>query len=183
MITLSLPEPEQEGDPMGYGFEHHYEAQIHAAAVSDPRARVALGIVHHLLLEAAGMNLHSLPERYSPIQTLDVLYFYKTVERLFAEWTEEIRNDSQVPSNREHLLQLQEVTALIPTLPTERARVGLYNYLSILRNTPVPEGTFVDALFCSRLVVVLLSQPELLERILSGDESWATINPWEGILD
>jgi hypothetical protein len=72
---------------------------------------------------------------------------------------------------------------LIPTLPTERARVGLTNYLSILRNTPVPEGTFVDALFCSRLVSVLLSDPDLLDRILSGDESWAAINPWEGILD
>jgi hypothetical protein len=72
---------------------------------------------------------------------------------------------------------------LIPALPTERARVGLTNYLSILQNTPIPEGSFVDALFCSRLVSALLSQPELLERILNGDESWAAINPWEGILD
>jgi len=81
------------------------------------------------------------------------------------------------------LLNLQKAMALIPTLPTERARIGLTNFLSILRNMPVPEGTFVDALFCSRLVSVLLSQPELLECILSGDESWVAINPWEGILD
>jgi hypothetical protein len=168
---------------MTHGFEHHYEAQIHAAAVADPKVRVALGIVHHEILEAAGLQLDLLPERYSLNQTLDVLYFYNTVERLFAEWTSEIRTYSEVPGNRERLLHLQEASALIPTLPTECARVGLTNYLSILRNTPIPEGTFVDALFCSRLVAVLLSQPELLERILSGDESWAAIDPWEGILN
>ena len=168
---------------MSHGFEHHHEAQIYAAAVTDPKARVALGIVHHMILEVAGMYLYILPERCLPVHTVDVLSFYKTVERLFAEWTEEIRTYSEVPGNCEHLLQLQEATALIPTLLTERARIGLTNYLSILRNTPIPEGTFVDALFCSRLVSVLLSQPRLLEHILSGDESWAKIDPWEGVLN
>src|SRR4051812_43806250 len=98
---------------MRYGFDHHYEAQLHAAAVTNRRVRVALGVVHHLLLEAGGMQLHLLPERYYPIQNFDVFYFYKTVERLFTEWTEEVRNYPEVPGNRERLLQLQEATALI----------------------------------------------------------------------
>jgi hypothetical protein len=140
---------------------------------------VALGILHHAILETGGTQLHVLPERYSPIRTLDVLYFYKTVERLFTGWTAEVRLYPEIASNQGRLVQLPEAKALIPTLPTERARVGLTNYLSILRNTPVPEGTVVDALFCSRLVSVLLSRPELLERILSGDTSWEKLNPWE----
>jgi hypothetical protein len=112
-----------------------------------------------------------------------VPYFYKTVERLFTEWTEEVTNYPEVPDNRERLLRLQEAKALIPTLSTEPARVGLNNYLSILRNTPVPDGAFVDALFCARLVSVLLSNPELLEHILSGDDSWEFVDPWGGTLD
>jgi hypothetical protein len=168
---------------MSDGFILHREAQTYADTVTNKRARVGLGLVHLLILEAGRVQRHVLPEPYFPIQTFDVLYFYKTVERLFTEWSEGVRIDREVPGNRERLLQLPEATALIPTLPTNRARVGLTNYLSILRNTPVPEGTFVDALFCSRLVTVLLSRPELLERILNGDDSWLTLNPWEGILD
>jgi len=136
-----------------------------------------------MILEAAGMQLQLLPERYSPTRALDVLYFYATVERLFAEWGEERRTHPEAPDNHERLLHFPEATALVPTLPTERARVGLSNYLSILRNTPIPEGAFVDALFCSRLVAALLSNSERLELILRGDESWEAVNPWEGILD
>src|SRR5688572_26584952 len=119
---------------MIHGFVRHSEAQLHADAVTHSGARVALGLVHQLILEAAGMHLHLLPERYVSIQTVDVLSIYKTVERLFREWTEEVRTYPELPSNRDRLLQLPEATALIPTLPTERARIGLTNYLSILRN-------------------------------------------------
>lgn len=168
---------------MSHGFDRHLEAQRHASALTDTRARVALYFVHSMIMEAGRTRRHLLPEPYFPIQTFDVLYFYKTVERLFTEWTEEVQTYPEVPGNRERLLQFQEAQALIPTLPTEHARIGLTNYLSILLNTPVPEGTVVDALFCARLVAVLLSNPELLERTLSGDESWLTMNPWEGILD
>lgn len=168
---------------MSHGFEHHTEAQIYAASVTNPKVRVALGIVHHMILEVAGMPLHILSERCLPIQTVDVLYFYKTVERLFTEWTEEVRTYPEVLKNQERLLQLSKATTLIPTLPTERARVGLSNYLSILRSSPVPEGECIDALFCSRLVSVLLSRPEFLEGILSGDTSWLAISPWEGIFE
>jgi hypothetical protein len=164
-------------------FDRYREAQTAVLAVANIPARTALNAVHHLLLEGAGLPLHFLPERYRPIKTLDVPYFYKTVERLFAEWTEQIKDYPEVPGNRERLLQLQQATALIPSLPTERARVGLTNYISILRNTSIPGGTFVDTLFCSRILSVLLSQPELLERILSGDNSWETVDPWKGILD
>lgn len=164
-------------------FARYREAKTSALAVANVPARTALNAVHHLLLEGTGLPLHFLPERYRPIKTLDVPYFYKTVERLFIEWTEEIKDYSEAPGNRERLLQRQEATALIPSLPAERARVGLTNYISILRNTPIPVGTFVDALFCSRIVSVLLSQPELLERILSGDNSWETADPWQGILN
>jgi hypothetical protein len=168
---------------MSYGFNRHSEAQLYATALTNARSRVALYFVHYLIMEANGTHLSLLPERCFPSQALDVLYFYKTVERLFTEWTEERKEYSEAKGNRERLLRLKEARALISALPTERARVGLTNYLSILLNTPVPEGTVVDALFCSRLVSVLLSEPELLDRILSGDESWAAINPWEGILD
>ena len=164
-------------------FDHHYEALRYADTLADSRARVALGIIHHAILETGGTQLQLLPERYAPIRTLDVLFFYKTVARLFTEWTEEVKSYPEVPGNQERLLQLPEAKALIPALQTYRARIGLTNYLAILRNTPVPEGIFIDALYCSRLVSVLLSRPELLERILSGDESWATLNPWEGVLD
>ena len=168
---------------MSHGFEHHAEAQHYAIGVTNPRARVALGIVHHLILEAGGMHLHLLPERYSPIQTVDVLLFYKAVERLFTEWNGEARNYPEIPGNRERLYQFQQATALIPTLPAESGRIGLRNFLSILLNTPVTEETSVDTLFCSRLVAILFSHSELLERILSGDDSWETIDAWAGILD
>jgi hypothetical protein len=168
---------------MSNRFDRYREAQTYALAVTSIPARTALNAVHHLLLEGAGLPLHFLPERYRPLKTLDVPYFYKTVERLFTEWMEEIKNYPEAPGNRERLLQLEEARALIPALPTERARVGLTNYLSILRNIPIAEGQFVDALFCSRILSVLLSQPELLEHILSGDNSWETSDPWEGILD
>lgn len=125
--------------------------------------------IHNLILETAGTHSRFLPERYLPIQTLDVLFFYKAVERLFAEWTDEAKNLPEAPGNRERLLRLQEAEALIPTLPTERARMGLANFLSILLAIPVPAGAFIDALFCARLLSVLLSYPGLLDRILSGE--------------
>ncbi|MGE0529096.1 MAG: hypothetical protein AB7P49_18715 [Bdellovibrionales bacterium] len=168
---------------MSNSFERYREAQTYALTVTNISARTALHVVHHLFLEGAGLPLHFLPEQYRPTKTLDVLYFYKTIERLFTEWTGEIKKYPENPDNRERMLQLQEAKELIPTLPTEQARVGLMNYLSILRNVPIPKGTFVDVLFCSRILSVLLSQPELLDHILSGDNSWETIDPWEGILD
>ena len=178
-----LLEGPNTGRLMSELLDRYRDAQTYALAVTNIPARTALNAVHHLLLEGAGLPLHFLPEQYRPIKPLDVPYFYRTVERLFTEWTEEIKDYSEAPGNREFLLQLPEATALIPTLPTERARTGLVNYLSILRSMPIPEGTLVDALFCSRLVSVLLSQPELIEHILSGDTRWETADPWQGILD
>lgn len=154
---------------MNHAFEHHLEAQRYAATVNNNSARAALRGIHELILECAGMSLHFLPGRYQPIQTLDVLFFYKAVERLFAEWTDEIRILPEAAGNRERLLQLREARGLISTLPTERAKVGLANFIAILLATPIPAGTFIDALFCCRLVSVLLSYPESLERILRGE--------------
>lgn len=164
-------------------FVHYREAQVYASSVANIPARTALNALHHLLLEVGGLPLHFLPERYRPVKTLDVLFFFKAVERLFTEWTGEVRHYPEVPGNRERLLRLEEATALIPTLPTATARTGLTNCLAILLNASVPEETFVDALFCSRLVAVLFCRPELLEHILSGDDSWEAVNPWEGVLD
>jgi hypothetical protein len=164
-------------------FVHYREAQMYAVAVANIQARTALNAMHHLLLEVGGLPLHFLPERYRPVKTLDVLFFFKAVERLFTEWTGKVRHYPEVPGNRERLLHLEEATALIPTLPTETARTGLRTFLAILLNAPVPKGTFVDTLFCSRLLAVLFSHSELLEHILSGDDSWETRNPWEGVLD
>src|SRR5262249_6859339 len=140
---------------MSQVFEHYREAQTSALAVDNVPARTALNAVHHLLLEVGGLPLRYLPERHLPIRPLDVPYFFSTVKRLFEEWSEEVKNYPDCPSNQGRLLQLPEARKLIPTLPTERARVGLTNYLSILRNTPIPEGAFVDALFCARFVAVL----------------------------
>ena len=164
---------------MSNGFEHHLEARNHADALTSLPAREALCVIHRLILETVGLQLHFLPERYLPVQTLDVLFFYKAVERLIAEWTDVIRVLPEAPGNRARLLQLQEAEALIPTLPTERARIGLANFLSILLATPIPTGTFVDALFCSHLVSVLLSYPGLLERILSGEAEKDAIYVWD----
>ncbi|HTU90804.1 MAG TPA: hypothetical protein VMF69_12065 [Gemmataceae bacterium] len=154
---------------MSNGFERHLEAQRHAEAITSLPARAALRYLHRLILETVGLQLYFLPERYQSIHTVDSLFLYQAVERLFAEWTDEIRCLPEAPGNRERLLRLQEAEDLIPTLPTERARVGLANFISILLATPVPARTFVDALFCSRLVAVLLSYPGLLDRILSGE--------------
>jgi hypothetical protein len=154
---------------MNYAFEHHLEAQRYADITPSLTARAALRGIHTLILECAGGNLHFLPDRFQPIQTLDVLFFYKVVARLFAEWTEEIRDLPEASGNRECVLQLQEAKDLIPTLPTQRAQVGLANFISILLATPVPRGTFIDALFCCRLVSVLLSDLESLESILRGE--------------
>jgi hypothetical protein len=162
---------------MAHAFERHLEAQRYADTVTSLPGRAALRVIHTFILETAGSELRFLPERYRPVQTLDVLFFYQAVERLFAEWTDEIRRLPEVPGNRERLLQLQEAEALIPTLPTGRARVGLANFISILLATPIPAGTFVDALFCSRLVAVLLSYPGLLDRILSGEAE--TVYVWD----
>jgi hypothetical protein len=156
---------------------------MYAVAVADIPARTALNALHHLFLEVGGLPLHFLPERYRPVKPLDVLFFFKAVERLFTEWTGEVRHYPEAPGNRERLLHLEEATALISALPTETARTGLTNFLSILLNASLPEGSLVDALFCSRLVAVLFSRSELLEHILSGDDSWETSNPWEGVLD
>jgi hypothetical protein len=123
--------------------------------------------------------LRFLPERYRPIQTLDVPFFYKAVERLFAEWTDEERGLLEAPGNQERLLQLQEAEALIPALSTERARVGLANFISILLATPIPAETFIDALFCSRLLSVLLSYPGLVERMLSGEAEKDALYVWD----
>jgi hypothetical protein len=157
------------GNPMSNGFERHLEARRYADSVTSIPARGALHTIHTLILEAAGTHLRFLPERYLPVHTLDVLFFYKAVERLFAEWTDEVRLLPEAPGTRARLLQPQEAEALIPTLPTERARIGLANFISILLATSIPTGTVVDALFCCRLVSVLLSYPGLLERILSGE--------------
>src|SRR5207248_8189583 len=116
---------------MSRGFVRHSEAQLHAGAVADSRARVALALVHQMILEAAGTQLHLPPERYSPARALDVLYFYRTVERLFSEWAEELRTLPEAPGNQERLIHLSEAAALVPTLPTKRAQVGLSDYLSI----------------------------------------------------
>jgi hypothetical protein len=159
-------------------FARHREAQVYAATVPGV-ARAALRAIHNFILEAGGLRLHFLPERYLPIQPLDVLYFYQAVARLFTEWTDEVRNIPEAPGNQDRLLKLDEALALIPTLPTERARIGLTNFLSILRNMPVPEGRFVDSLFCSRLLSVLLSDSELLDRILSGEAGGEEINCWD----
>jgi hypothetical protein len=164
---------------MSSGFEHHLEAQRHADAVTSLRARAALRLLHRLILETVELQLHFLPERCLPVHTLDVLFLYRAVERLFAEWTDEIRRLPEAPGNRERLLQRPEAEALIQTLPTERARVGLANFISILLATPIPAGTFIDALFCCRLVSVLLSYPGLLERILSGEAEKDAIYVWD----
>jgi hypothetical protein len=154
---------------MSHGFEHHHEAQRYAEALTSLPARAALRVIHTLILETGSLQLRFLPERYQSVQTVDALYLYQAVGRLFAEWTDEIRPLPEAPGNRERLLQLQAAEALIPNLPTERARVGLANFIFILLATPIPAGKFVDALFCSRLVAVLLSYPGLLDRILSGE--------------
>jgi hypothetical protein len=160
---LNLP---LRGNAMCAVFEHHLEAQRFADSLTELPARAALRAIHHLLLEASGLTLQFLPERYHPIQPLDLRFFYQTVERLFEEWTEQIRRRPEAAGNRERLLQLSEAEALLPTLPTKRARIGLINYLAILLATPIPAGTFVDALFCSRLVAVLLASPEAIDGIL-----------------
>lgn len=160
--------------------DHYRDAQTYALAVTSIPARTALNAVHHLLLEGAGLPLHFLPEQYRPIRPIDVPYFYKTVERLFTEWSEEVKDYPEAPGNPECLLRLPEAAALIPALPTELARTGLTNYHAILRSIPIPKGTLVDALFCSRIVSVLLSRSELLDHILSGDNRWETTDPWEG---
>jgi hypothetical protein len=164
---------------MRHVFDRHREAQMHAATVTNIPARAALRAIHNFLLEAGGLPLHFLPERYRPVRTLDVLFFYQAVERLFTEWTDAIRKTPEAPGNRDQLLRLQEAMALIPTLPTERAQTGLANFLSILRNTPVPEGAFVDTVFCSRLLSVLLSDAELLQHVLSGEADGEEINSWD----
>jgi hypothetical protein len=154
---------------MSSSFQRHLEAQRFAEAIDSLPARTALGFLNRLILESVSLELYFLPERYQSLQTIDALYLYQAVGRLFAEWTDEIRRLPEAPGSRERLLQLQEAEALIPTLPTERARVGLANFVTILHATPIPPGTVVDALFCSRLVAVLLSYPGLLDRILSGE--------------
>jgi hypothetical protein len=154
---------------MSHGFQHHHEAQRYAEALTNLQARAALRYLHRLILESVSLQLYFLPERYKPAHTVDALLLYQVVGRLFSEWSDEIRSLPEVPGNRDRLLQLREAEGLIPTLPTERARVGLTNFISILLATPIPAGTFVDALFCSRLVAVLLSYPGLLDRILSGE--------------
>lgn len=93
---------------------------------------------------------------------LDVLFCYKAVARLFEEWRDEIKDLPEAPGNREGLLQLQEAKALIPTLSTERARVGLTNFISILLATPIPSGTFIDACFAP--VSSLFCCPILMDR-------------------
>jgi hypothetical protein len=160
---------EEGRDPMSHGFQHHHEAQRYAEALTNLQARAGLRYLHRLILETGSLRLYFLPERYEPAHTIDVLLLYRAVERLFAEWTEDIRSLPEVTGNRERLLQLREAEALIPALPTDRAKVGLANFISILLATPIPAGTFVDALFCPRLVAVLLSYPGLLDRILSGE--------------
>jgi hypothetical protein len=168
----------QEGyDPMNQGFQHHREAQRYAEALTHLRARAALRYLHRLILESGSLQLYFLPERYEPAHVVDALLLYRAVARLFAEWTDEIRSLPEVPGNRERLLQLREAEALIPTLPMERARVGLANFIAILLATPIPAGTFVDALFCSRLVAVLLSHPGLLGRILGGEPE--AVHVWD----
>jgi hypothetical protein len=164
---------------MNHPFDHHLEAQRYADTVTSIPARGALLAIHNLILETGGMHLRFLPERYRPIQTLDVLFFYKAIGRLFAEWTDEPRSLPEAAGNRERLLQVQEAEALIPTLPTERARVGLANFISILLATPIPAGTYIDALFCCRLLSVLLSYPGLLERILSGEAEKDAVYVWD----
>lgn len=154
---------------MSHGFEHHHEAQRYAEAITNLPARAALRFLHRLILETGGSELYFLPERYQAVHTVDVLFLYQAVGHLFAEWTDERRRLPETPGNRERLLHLQEAKELIPTLPTEPARVGLDNFISILLATPIPAEAFVDALFCSRLVAVLLSYPGLLDRILSGE--------------
>ncbi len=154
---------------MTHAFQRHLEAQRYADAVTNLPARAALRVIHALILETGGLQLRFLPERYRPSHTLDVLFFYQAVERLIAEWTDELRLLPEAPGNRERLLHLHEAEELIPGLPTERARVGLTNFIALLLASPIPAGTFVDALFCSRLVAVLMCYPGLLDRILSGE--------------
>jgi hypothetical protein len=159
-------------------FEHHLEAQRYADTVTSIPARAALRGIHTLILETGGLQLRFLPERYHPIQPLDVLVYYKVVERLFAAWTDEMRRLPEAPGNRDRLLQLQEAEALIPALSTKRARIGLANFIAILLATPLPVGVVIDALYCSRLLSVLLSYPGLLERILSGEAEKDAIYHW-----
>jgi hypothetical protein len=163
---------------MNHVFEHHLEAQRYADTVTSIPARAALRGIHNLILESSGSPLRFLPERYRPVKTLDVLFFYRAVERLFTEWTDEVRELPEAPGNRDRLLQLQEAEALIPSLSTERARVGLANFISIRLATPIPAGTFIDALFCSRLLSVLLSYPGLVEGILRGETEKEAIYHW-----
>jgi hypothetical protein len=160
-------------------FEHHLEAQRYADTVTNPAARAALRGIHHLILEARGSPLRFQPERYRPSRTLDLPFFYQAVERLFADWTDEVRRLPEVPGNREQLLQLQQAEALIPALSTARAQAGLANFISIPLATPIPPGTFVDALFCCRLLSILLSHPGCLDRILSGQAEKDEAYVWD----
>lgn len=161
--------PKKDVNPMNHDFERHHEAQSYMESLTSLSARAALRALHNLILDTGSKHPRFLPERCQPVQTLDLLYLYRAVARLFTEWTEQPRRLPESPGNRKRLLQLPEAEALIPTLPTELAQLGLANFINILLATPIPAGMFVDALFCSRLVAVLLSHPGLLDSILSGE--------------
>jgi hypothetical protein len=106
-------------------------------------------------------------------------FFYQAVARLFTEWSNEVRPLPEAPENRDRLLNLSEAKALIPTLPNDRAKVGLASFLAILLATPIPAGTFVDALFCTRLLSVLLSHPGWIERALTGEAEKDEVYHWD----
>lgn len=152
---------------MNGSFEHHLEAQRFADGVANDAARAALRGVHNLILETAGGQLRFLPERYRPVHTFDVHFFYRIVEKLFREWTDKVKLLPEIPDNRDRLLQLPEAMTLVSAMHSEAARAGLANFIGLLLATPLPVGTVVDVLFCCRLLLVLLA-PDSLERILSG---------------
>jgi hypothetical protein len=160
-------------------FDHHLEAQRYADTVSDSRARAALRVIHNMILESAGWDLRVLPERYQPTATLDVLLLYRAVARLFVAWTERPRNLPDSPGTRDRLALLDEAESLVHATTTERVRVGLSNFISILLASPIPSGQTVDVLFCCRLVSVLLSFPGLLDRILSGEAEKDAVYHWD----
>lgn len=158
-------------------FEHHLEAQRFADGVANDAARAALRGVHNLILETAGGQLRFLPERYRPVQTLDVLFFYCIVETLFREWTHEVKHLPEIPDNRDRLLQLPEAMTLVSAMHSATARAGLANFIGLLLATPLPVGASIDVLFCCRLLLVLLA-PESLERILSGAAECEAVVQW-----
>ena len=86
---------------MNHPFDHHLEAQRYADTVTSIPARGALLAIHNLILETGGMHLRFLPERYRPIQTLDVLFFYPVARRLRAACQQ--ASHVQTASSRETL--------------------------------------------------------------------------------